>query len=266
MSASNSRFTVSRDTAFLALATTPSSRLDRAYDAIARRKAKMSPGQVLEFNDKCLRMREDYNRLLSSCDEIIKDIFTNPKYGLVSKMRRQRRLWSPSNPDGITELYTRWAPRKDLMDEFGFLVYKDGEKPKYQKPKEFTFHFNSLADGGVWKTNRHGEEFFDNMLFLAAYKDERISVPEGVSALAVLAKRTLAPSFIKVTDVSDKSKSDKEFWEVRFFYKDAYLAQHSAPRSTGGAGAGAGASTAEVAVSDEEETYSDNEDAVSDEE
>jgi hypothetical protein len=195
--------------------------------AIKRRKEKMSPEQLERFDDLCSKLRADYEKILDYIVWYAKDGFTNPKHGLVSKMRRQKRLWSETNPEGMKELYFRWIPRLDIMYQFEFLVGEEGEKPKYQKPDDFHFHFNTLADGGVWKTNRSGEEFFDNQLFLAAFQTERISVPSGVSPFAVLAKRALADSYIKVTDVSDKSKSDKDVLEFRFLYKDAVMAEKS---------------------------------------
>jgi hypothetical protein len=260
-----SRLTVSRDTRFLAVTTAQNSPLDRAYAAIDRRLAKMSPEIVAKFNSDCDKMAEDYNKILGFVADYIKDTFSNPRYGLVSKMRHQGRLWSETNPEGITELYFRWAPRRDIMEEFGFLV--DG---KYQKPDAFHFHFNSLVNGGCWKKNRDGEEFFDNHLFLATFREERVSVPKGVSALAVLAKRVLTPSFIKVSDVSDKRKSEQEVWEIRFYYKEALKARRPTTHNSGGAGSGgsgsggSGSGDAEDADSDAEAAVDDAEDADSD--
>jgi hypothetical protein len=234
--------------------------------AIKRRKEKMSPAELERFEDMCSKLRADYEKILDYIVWYAKDGFTNPKHGLVSKMLRQGRLWSETNPEGMKELYFRWIPRLDIMYQFEFLVGEEGKKPKYQKPDDFHFHFNTLADGGVWKTNRSGEEFFDNQLFLAAFQTERISVPDGVSPFAVLAKRALASSFIKVTDVSDKKVSDKDVLEFRFYYKDACQVQKTPSQEGAGAGAGSSddAEDDEAVVDDAEDDAEDDEAVVDD--
>ena len=257
---SQSRFTVSRDTTFIAsIANQSKTRLERAYDTIDRRKSKMTDDQLQKFDELASKMMDDYNKIVRYISWYIKDRFSNYRYGLVPKMRRQGRLWSESNPEGITELYFRWAPKKDMLEELGFMVDN-----KYQKPDDFTFHFNTLAAGGCWKKNHKGEEFFDNHLFLEAFRQERISVPEGVSALAVIAKRALSSSFIKVSDVSDKSKSKIEMWEIRLYYKKALLdrMQH-APQGAGAGSAEAG-NNADETYEEEIEADSGDEAAVDD--
>jgi hypothetical protein len=215
--ASKTTFVVSTDSNFLTEAT-QMSKLDRTYSSLDSRVERMPEHIREKFMASCQNMMMDYNLVLDFTTDYIKDLFNNRKTGLVTKMTQSGRLWHPKyNPDGITELVRIWKnPKKICMEALGFGLGKD-----YHKPDEFHFAFNTLWEGGCWKKNRSGEQFFSNDYFLHCFRDHRITVPSGVSAVAVLTKRKLSPSFIRVTDISDKSKSDMEVWEIRFFYKQA---------------------------------------------
>jgi hypothetical protein len=215
--ATKTTFDISTDSTFLTTAT-QMSKLDRTYQSLDRRIERMPEAVRNKFETACEGMMEDYIQLLDFTSEYIKDAFNNRKTGLVTKMTRSGRLWHPKyNPEGITELYFRWSnPKKQAMEALGFGLGKN-----YHKPDDFHFAFNTLWEGGCWKKNRSGEEYFSNDYFLNTFREHRITVPSGVSAAVVLTKRKLASSFIRVLDVSDKTKSDMEVWEVRFYYKSA---------------------------------------------
>jgi hypothetical protein len=203
------------DTTFLASTTTPSL-LDQTYRKLDAKLAKMSETQRQRHEELCDAMTQDYDEVVAFFADYIKKQIKEK----VRDFRRKGTLYDAiTNPEGkVTEInFKIFNPVRELLSYLGC-----GFK---ETPERFSFQVSTLWYGGCFKPSQDGKKFFDNSLFISAFRKHRIAVPpKGVSAVVLLVKRNLAPSFISVTDISDKSVSQIDVWSVKFYYKEASLA------------------------------------------